>query len=457
MPTFASISTAITPFNLFFCALITILFLIALLTKREHLRSNMPNMLVSIGIFGTFLGVISGLSDFDPSDIDASIPALLNGLKTAFGSSLFGMLGSIALNFIFHIQKDNATQETHFTEKDLFQIFQSQQNTQQEILKVLNQISNKDETPLLSQVQALRTDLHDQYREKKIRQHNFQTKLWTELKDFSEMMSKSATEQVINALKEVIRDFNQNLTEQFGENFKELNQAVILLVQWQENYKQQLQLLEKQFQKATESIEKTEQAISNIAGQTQKIPETMQKLETILESNQEQIKKMWTGLASLSEIRNKAEESIKHTNKHIKNSMQKIEKLAGDMMTQLDKSSQSIQSDLQKTSTNITEASDLLISQNKLVTNKLDQQVQAVLKGLEKNIQQTLSDTAESIQKEVKMLDEVTRKRQEEELSRLGSALASISQKFTSDYKILVNEMNRVIRTHSRKEEEVRS
>ena len=53
------------------------------------------------------------------------------------------------------------------------------------------------------------------------------------------MMSKLATEQVIAALKTVIQDFNNNLTEQFGENFKQLNTAVLELVTWQENYKQQ--------------------------------------------------------------------------------------------------------------------------------------------------------------------------------------------------------------------------
>ncbi|WP_223823665.1 hypothetical protein [Candidatus Enterovibrio escicola] len=38
-------------------------------------------------------------------------------------------------------------------------------------------------------------------------------------------MSESATEQVIEALKQVILDFNHNLTEQFSENFKQLNEA----------------------------------------------------------------------------------------------------------------------------------------------------------------------------------------------------------------------------------------
>lgn len=64
----------------------------------------------------------------------------------------------------------------------------------------------------------------------------------------SEVIAKSATEQVINALKEVIRDFNNNLTEQFGENFKELNKAVFKLVEWQENYSNQIEQMIRQYE-----------------------------------------------------------------------------------------------------------------------------------------------------------------------------------------------------------------
>ncbi|RMD63219.1 hypothetical protein D6833_05875, partial [Candidatus Parcubacteria bacterium] len=49
---------------------------------------------------------------------------------------------------------------------------------------------------------------------------SFAKDLWRQMESFGEMLSKSATEQVINALKDVISDFNQNLTEQFGDNFK---------------------------------------------------------------------------------------------------------------------------------------------------------------------------------------------------------------------------------------------
>ena len=47
-------------------------------------------------------------------------------------------------------------------------------------------------------------------------------------------VGKIATGQLIEALKEVIRDFNKNLNEQFGENFKQLNEAVERTVVWQE-------------------------------------------------------------------------------------------------------------------------------------------------------------------------------------------------------------------------------
>ena len=41
-----------------------------------------PTLLTSIGILGTFTGIISGLLDFNTNDIDNSIGPLLEGLKS---------------------------------------------------------------------------------------------------------------------------------------------------------------------------------------------------------------------------------------------------------------------------------------------------------------------------------------------------------------------------------------
>ena len=45
-------------------------------------------------------------------------------------------------------------------------------------------------------------------------------------KNVAESVAKLATDELIEALKTVIEDFNAKITEQFGENFKQLNEAV---------------------------------------------------------------------------------------------------------------------------------------------------------------------------------------------------------------------------------------
>ena len=68
------------------------------------------------------------------------------------------------------------------------------------------------------------------------------------------MVSRLATEQVRAALKTVIQDFNNNLIEQVGENFKQMNTAVLELVTWQKNYKQQLAEMKAQHDHGVQAI-----------------------------------------------------------------------------------------------------------------------------------------------------------------------------------------------------------
>ncbi len=60
-----------------------------------------PGAVITLGIFGTFLGIYLGLRSFDTADINNSIPDLLEGLKMAFITSLFGMFCSLILKFLF--------------------------------------------------------------------------------------------------------------------------------------------------------------------------------------------------------------------------------------------------------------------------------------------------------------------------------------------------------------------
>ena len=63
-----------------------------LINRMHGLTAYAPTLLTTIGILGTFAGIISGLLGFEVENIDESIATLLEGLKTAFITSLAGMV-----------------------------------------------------------------------------------------------------------------------------------------------------------------------------------------------------------------------------------------------------------------------------------------------------------------------------------------------------------------------------
>ena len=73
--------------NVFLFVLAGIFLLATFLARVGRLQGFVhyaPNMLTSLGILGTFVGIVVGLIGFDVNAIDASIGTLLAGLKTAF-------------------------------------------------------------------------------------------------------------------------------------------------------------------------------------------------------------------------------------------------------------------------------------------------------------------------------------------------------------------------------------
>lgn len=61
-----------------------------------------PDILTSLGILGTFVGLVMGLREFDPSSYEqmaGSVSPLINGIKVAFITSIYGLSLSLAFSF----------------------------------------------------------------------------------------------------------------------------------------------------------------------------------------------------------------------------------------------------------------------------------------------------------------------------------------------------------------------
>ena len=75
--------------------------ILAILLRQKPQRAFIPNYATILGIFGTFAGILYGLWGFDVRDIDGSIPGLLEGLKTAFVTSVTGIFTAVILRGFF--------------------------------------------------------------------------------------------------------------------------------------------------------------------------------------------------------------------------------------------------------------------------------------------------------------------------------------------------------------------
>lgn len=279
--------------------------------KHSLFLEYAPTLMTSLGILGTFIGVVMGLLHFDTAQIDKSIPALLEGLKTAFITSVVGMLAAMVFNAMdawkFAPRRALNGQGRKVSPEHIHATLEAQKDLLADIARGM---SGQEEGSIVGQLRFLRTDFADFAKDSRAYNSEFSRKLWSELERFAELMSKAATEQIIDALKQVIQDFNKNLTEQFGENFKALDASVKKLVDWQAAYKDHVEKIGEQYEQSVESLVQTRTAVAGIWQECKEIPVAMGELKSVLEVNQHQIAELQRHLESFVQMRDAALQAV---------------------------------------------------------------------------------------------------------------------------------------------------
>lgn len=372
-------------------------------------------------------------------------------MKTAFITSVTGLLLSIILKIWASIHQDKSEN------LDLDQVDASN------ILKFIEhhlteQTNTQKKTAVIHEelLQALTT--HHEY----VKQNNqqFAANLWDELEKTAQILTKSATEEVILALNQLIKDFNHQLTEQFGENFKQLNQAVFGLIQWQENYKQQLEQMQVQYQNHTNAVAATQQAIDNIhdnlshiAHHAQSIPDSMERLAVAIELSHTQIDTLYDHLAAFADMKDKAVAALPSLSEQIDTMLQGMDDASQKLTEQFHQIHQSIKAQpsiMQSTTQELKNTLERLVGQLEIdiknITEKHAGSIKEQMNQLSNIAAQTLEDISDSIEGQINNFNTAEAKKIESDLQQMGSALISMTSQFTKDYKELVNHMNNIIR-----------
>ncbi len=305
-----------------FVMIMVILFALALASimrrRATAFYQSTPTLLTTLGILGTFLGIAIGLLDFDSTRIEYSIPLLLDGLKLAFTTSIVGILLSACLRLVLVLGRDGArAQETTQTPID-------EQGQSANLLTLIQHQTQVADAQLTATLQLAEQATRMDERLIQTLEHQHREHL-AAMERFAEQLSEMGSRQLIAALESVIRDFNANLGEQFGENFRRLDDSVAKLLQWQDQYRRHMESLGEQLDQAIEGIATSQSSLQVLTQQARQISSHVEDQEATMAALRRETLGLEALLGGIAELRDKAKEAFPAIDQRLSAMLESIE------------------------------------------------------------------------------------------------------------------------------------
>jgi DNA anti-recombination protein RmuC len=370
-----------------------------------------PEILTTSGIFGCFLGIALALLDFDATQVSASVPHLLEGVKTAFWASVSGVAGALVIKARHRLQK-TPIQQTEGAPKgatidDLVAATQALQKS----------LSGGDEGSLLGQIKLMRQDQKDELQA-----------LRTSFDTFAKKMAEDGSKALIDALREVISDFNNKISEQFGENFKLLNAAVEKLVLWQQQYKDEMDRLQISQHQSSMDLNAAANGMSLMVERAAGFRDVASDLDALLK-----------GLAQQQAMIETSQKSLAAVLMEMRDVAPQFAKKFEDLMDAMTRGVSKLQSDVADVVKN-------LGNQVQASNSEMKSLLTDTLKKSQTEVNEQLTKSLESVRQGVITLDKGLQEELSKSLETLGRQLASLSEKFVADYGPLTDRLREIIR-----------
>lgn len=325
-----------------------------------------PSLFTTFGIFFTFVGIALGLLEFDAKNIQASVPALLDGLRTAFWASVFGVGAALTVKLRVAIwghrtKKGEPAHPQGATVDDLAA----------HLIAVQQALVGSDDSTLITQLKLGRQESNDRL-----------DSLRRVLEEFARNMAENNSKALIEALKDVMKDFNAKINEQFGDNFKQLNAAVEAILVWQERYREQMGEMITQQERNTKSLEQASLRFESLVTNAERYTQTANDLAHLLQAIEAQRASLQESMKALGELFVAASRSLPE-----------IETRIVDFAEQITRSSKLANEDMTTATRASVETMRDTVNQ---VVNQATEQLQALERSL-KAVETTVLDCARQI------------------------------------------------------------
>lgn len=234
---------------------------------HKRMLEMVPDILTSLGILGTFVGLVWGLKDFEPSNYEAmttSVTSLVEGIKVAFLTSIYGVSLSVIYTFGVKSEYSALTEALQdFLGKFHGYVMPSAENKSRNLLVAVQ----KQQTEALAQMAGeFSTQMAQQFTE-------MITPTFQKMTDTLDGLAHAVTSCQEEAMKEIVHTFLMEMHNSFNMEFQDFQKALESVTKVQRENTQFTQKLyqdmSKEMKAAYAAQEKTMTELLKTMGETQ--------------------------------------------------------------------------------------------------------------------------------------------------------------------------------------------
>lgn len=235
-----------------------------------------PGTMTGLGILGTFLGLVAGISGFDSATaetITSSIKTLLDGMSTAFFTSIAGVICSFVFSYIhkFCYEKASKSLEDYVMAFHAKNLDGSESTAENQLLTYQQQqtelLGNFATVVSAAIAQTMRTEL---------------VPIFDEMKDTINAFGTVASRDQKEGLDQVVQEFIRCMNETLHGQFEELSATIQSICEWQKASTEQMK-------KVVDGICDTSSQIEQINTASRQTVEEMNSFVNLLKAYQEQL------------------------------------------------------------------------------------------------------------------------------------------------------------------------
>lgn len=190
---------------------------------HKRLLEMVPDIFTSLGILGTFVGLVWGLKNFEPSNYEAmttSVASLVDGIKVAFLTSIYGIAMSIVYSCGMKSEYSSLTSNLQrFLDRFHTYVMPTAESESMNILVA----SQKNQTAAMEQMaEKFSVQMADSF-EKVI------TPTFQKMNDSLDVLVNSVTTCQEDAIKEILDTFLKEMNLSFKTQFEDFGRALTQL------------------------------------------------------------------------------------------------------------------------------------------------------------------------------------------------------------------------------------